>query len=217
MTLRNRLISLLAVPALIGAGLSALVGVPTAPAAAATSNPPGTGPLPGGSFLTFNLTDRLHALVNVGSGNLLVRGSDLVLSGIEGNVVLGADHNSLDIGSSIETGAFGHGWHSRAGIDVRLIANSDSTVTFTSPDGVVGVFKPITGTSPTQYTSPVPGRLAETRLTGAGRHERTGNPRPGPAYRAVGQQGVRRGRDVVGAAACWVPLVTGADAARATT
>lgn len=132
----------------MAAGFSAVTAAP----AAAASLPVGTGPVPGGSFLRFNLTDRLQAVVNVGSGNLLVRSTDLVLPGIEGNVVLGADYNSLNIGSSIETGAFGHGWRSRSGIDVRLIANSDGTVTFTGPDGVVGTFTPVTGTS--NYTSP---------------------------------------------------------------
>src|SRR6266536_2753895 len=126
---------------------------PLAMLASAPSVPVGTGPVRGGgAFLTFSLTDRLQALVNVGSGNLLVRSTDLVLPGIEGSVALGADYNSLLIGSSKETGAFGHGWRSRSGIDVRLIANSDGTVTFTGADGVVGTFTPITGTS--NYTSP---------------------------------------------------------------
>jgi YD repeat-containing protein len=148
MTLRRRLISLLSVCV---TAVGCLAAVAIRPAAAATSLPVGTGPVPGGSFLTFNLTDRLQALVNVGSGNLLVRSSDLVLPGIEGSVVLGADYNSLDIGSSVETGAFGHGWHSRSGIDVQLIANSNGSVTFTGPDGVVGTF-----TNPVNnvYTSP---------------------------------------------------------------
>src|SRR5215467_8235463 len=143
------LTSAIAAAALLAAGLAA---IEVAPAASAASLPVGTGPVPGGTFLTFNLTDRLQAQINVGSGNLLVRSADLVLPGIEGSVVLGADYNSLNIGSSIETGAFGHGWRSRSGIDVRLIANSDGTVTFTGPDGVVGTFTPITGTS--NYTSP---------------------------------------------------------------
>jgi YD repeat-containing protein len=141
----------IAAAALLVAGLAA---IEVAPAASASSLPVGTGPVHGGTFLTFSLTDRLQAQVNVGSGNLLVRSTDLVLPGIEGNVTLGADYNSRMIGSSTETGGFGHGWRSRSGIDVRLIANSDGTVTFTAADGVVGVFKPITGTSPTQYTSP---------------------------------------------------------------
>jgi RHS repeat-associated protein len=149
MTPRCRLISLFTACALTAAGLSAIA---MRPAIAATSLPVGTGPVPGGTFLTYNLTDRLQALVDVGSGNLLVRSSDLALPGIDGNVGLGAAYNSRDIGSSIETGAFGHGWHSRSGTDVRLIANSGGSVIFTGPDGVVGTFQPITGTS--NYTPP---------------------------------------------------------------
>src|SRR5215472_12490311 len=148
MTAWRRLISLLTVCALGAAALSAIA---LAPAVAATSLPVGTGPVHGGTFLTFNLTDRLQAQINVGSGNLLVRSTDLVLLGIEGNVPLGADYNSLLIGSSIETGAFGHGWRSRSGIDVKLIKNSDNTVTFAGPDGVTGTFTPTTGNN---YSSP---------------------------------------------------------------
>src|SRR5258708_4152907 len=145
----RRVTSAITPAALRGGGLAATAA---APAASAASLPVGTGAVHGGTFLTFNLTDRLQAQINVGSGNLLVRSTDLVLPGMEGDVTLGADYNSRMIGSSTETGALGHGWRSRSGIDVRLIANSDSTVTFTGPDGVVGVFKPITGTS--NYTSP---------------------------------------------------------------
>jgi len=145
----NRLISLFTTCALVATGVAA---VAVAPSAAATSLPTGVGPVPGGTLLTYNLTDRLQALINVGSGNLLIRSSDLALPGIQGNIALGADYNSRDIGSSIETGALGHGWHTRSGIDVKLIANSDGSVTFTGPDGVVGTFQPITGTS--NYTSP---------------------------------------------------------------
>ena len=150
----RRLTSAIAAAALLVAGLAA-IGV--APAASASSLPVGTGPVDGGTFLRFNLTDRLQALVNVGSGNLLVRSTDLVLPGIEGNVVLGADYNSRMIGSSTETGAFGHGWRSRSGIDVRLIANSgDTAVTSAAPDGVVGTFTCSSGctSAGTVYTSP---------------------------------------------------------------
>jgi RHS repeat-associated protein len=161
----RRLTSVIAAAALLVAGLAAIA---VAPAASASSLPAGTGPVHGGTFLTFNLTDRLQAQVNVGSGNLLVRSTDLVLPGIEGNVTLGADYNSRMIGSSTEIGALGHGWRSRFGIDVRLIANSDSTVTFTGPDGVVGVFKPITGTSPTQYTSPGVFKASLVKTTSGG-------------------------------------------------
>jgi len=130
---------------------------PLAMLSSAPSVPMGTGPVAGGTFLTFKLTDRLQAQVNVGSGNLLVRSSDLVLPGIEGNVALGAAYNSLLIGSTIETGALGHGWRSRSGIDVKLIANSgDTSVTFAAPDGVVGTFTCSSGctSAGAVYTSP---------------------------------------------------------------
>src|SRR5215469_10500484 len=150
----RRLTSTIAAAALLVAGLAA---IEVAPAASASSLPVGTGPVHGGTFLTFSLTDRLQAQVNVGSGNLLVRSTDLVLPGIEGNVTVGAAYNSLLIGSSIETGAFGHGWRTRSGIDVKLIANSDDTaVTFAAPDGMTGTFTCSSGcTSPgATYASP---------------------------------------------------------------
>ena len=148
------LTSTIAAAALLVSGLTA---IEVAPAASASSLPVGTGPVPGGAFLTFSLTDRLQAQVNVGSGNLLVRSTDLVLPGMEGDVTLGADYNSRMIGSSIETGALGHGWRSRSGIDVRLIANSgDTAVTFAAPDGVVGTFTCSSGctSAGAVYTSP---------------------------------------------------------------
>ena len=83
MTARRRLISLCTAFALTAAGVSAIA---MAPAIGATGLPVGTGPVPGGTFLTFGLTDRLQAQVNVGSGNLLVRSTDLVLPGMEGEI-----------------------------------------------------------------------------------------------------------------------------------
>jgi RHS repeat-associated protein len=144
-------------PTVAAVFVSGLLAVSAQPAAASSSLPVGTGPVPGETFLTFSLTDRLQAQVNVGSGNLLLRSADLVLPGIEGNVTVGAAYNSLLIGSSIETGAFGHGWRTRSGIDVKLIANSDDTaVTFAAPDGMVGTFTCSTNCSTpgTVYTSP---------------------------------------------------------------
>src|SRR5260370_11031473 len=52
---------------------------------------------------------------------------------------------------------FGHGWRSRSGIDVQLIANSgDTAVTFAAPDGVVGTFTCSSGctSAGAVYTSP---------------------------------------------------------------
>lgn len=149
MKARRRIIAFFTVCAL---GVAGLAGIAALPAEAATAPPVGTGPVPGGTFLTFSLTDRLQAEINVGSGNLLVRSSDLVLPAIEGNVSVGAAYNSLLIGTTIETGSLGHGWRSRAGVDVKLIANSNGSVTFAGPDGVTGTFTPVSGTS--NYTSP---------------------------------------------------------------
>src|SRR6266516_1269472 len=123
---------------------------PVAMLAGAPSVPKGTGPVHNGAFLTFQLADRLEARVNVGSGNLLVRSTDLNLPGIAGNVTLGAAYNSLLVGSGLENGAFGHGWRIRAGVDVRLFPADDGTVTYAAAEGVVGVFNP----SGTGYASP---------------------------------------------------------------
>src|SRR5260370_4142052 len=119
----RRVTSALTAAALLVPGLAAIA---VGPAASAASLPVGTGPVHGGTFLTFNLTDRLQAQINVGSGNLLVRSTDLVLPGMEGDVTLGADYNSRMIGSSTETGALGHGWRSPSGNDVRVTPHSHS-------------------------------------------------------------------------------------------
>ncbi|MFE9191538.1 RHS repeat-associated core domain-containing protein [Micromonospora sp. NPDC007208] len=106
------------------------------------SVPIGTGPVRNGLFSTFQLTDRLTAQVNTGSGNLLIRSTDLVLPGIADNVVLGAAYNSLLTGSEVPAGSFGHSWRTRAGVDVRLIRADDGSVTYVAADGVIGRFTP---------------------------------------------------------------------------
>ncbi|MGW0215055.1 RHS repeat-associated core domain-containing protein [Micromonospora chokoriensis] len=119
-------------------------------AGAAPSVPKGTGPVRNGTQLSFSLTDRLQAKVNVGSGNLLLTSSELTLPGITENVTLGASFNSLLLGSDIATGAHGPGWRTRSGVDVRLIEADDSSVTYVAADGVVGKFT----ASGTAYTTP---------------------------------------------------------------
>jgi RHS repeat-associated protein len=123
---------------------------PVAVLAGAPSVPKGTGPVRNGTFLTFQLADRLDAQVNVGSGNLLVRSTDLILPGVATDLTLGAAYNSLLVGSGLENGALGHGWRTRAGVDVRLFPADDGSVTYAAADGVVGVFTP----SGTGYASP---------------------------------------------------------------
>jgi RHS repeat-associated protein len=114
------------------------------------SVPVGTGPVRSGSFTTFTLTDRITAEVNIGSGNLLVRTTDLILPGIAENLVLGSAYNSLFTGSGLPTGSLGYGWRTRSGVDVKLIKADDNSVTYVASDGVVGRFTP----SGSGYTGP---------------------------------------------------------------
>ncbi len=106
------------------------------------SVPIGTGPVRNGTFSTFQLTDRLTAQVNTGSGNLLIRSTDLALPGIADNLVLGSAYNSLLTGSEVPTGSLGYSWRTRAGVDVRLIKADDNSVTYVASDGVIGRFTP---------------------------------------------------------------------------
>jgi RHS repeat-associated protein len=114
------------------------------------SVPKGTGPVRNGTFTTFELTDRVTLDVNAGSGNLLIRSTDITLPGIARNLVVGAAYNSLLIGSDIQQGSLGHGWRTRSGVDVKLIKADDNSVTYVASDGVVGRFTP----SGSGYTSP---------------------------------------------------------------
>ncbi|MEW2426430.1 RHS repeat-associated core domain-containing protein [Micromonospora sp. NPDC047644] len=115
---------------------------PVSQLAGPISVPIGTGPVRNGTFSTFQLTDRLTAQVNTGSGNLLIRSTDLALPGIADSLVLGAAYNSLLTGSEVPTGSLGYSWRTRAGVDVRLIKADDNSVTYVAADGVIGRFTP---------------------------------------------------------------------------
>jgi RHS repeat-associated protein len=117
---------------------------------AAPNLPKGLGPARNATFLTFSLADRLELKINVASGNLLVRSTDITLPGVRSQLILGSAYNSLLLGTAVQTGSLGHGWRTRFGADVRLYPADDATVTFVAPDGTVGVFQP----SGTGYTSP---------------------------------------------------------------
>lgn len=109
-------------------------------AGAAPSVPKGTGPVRNATELSFSLSDRLEAKINVASGNLMLRSNELTLPGVAGNVIVGATFNSLLLGSDLETGGHGPGWRTRAGHDVRLYPADDGSVTYAAADGVVGKF-----------------------------------------------------------------------------
>ena len=118
--------------------------------AAAPTVAKGTGPVRNATTIDFTLGDRVKVSINVGSGNLLVRRSDLSLPGVTGNVTLGAAYNSLLIGSDLPGGAAGTAWRTRTGVDVRLIKADDASVTYVAEDGVVGRFV----ASGSGYTTP---------------------------------------------------------------
>ncbi|MFC4912943.1 RHS repeat domain-containing protein [Actinomadura gamaensis] len=120
------------------------------PTVAAASVPVGIGPARSATFLTFSLADYLQLKVNVGSGNAMVRSTDMSLPGIGGNVTVGASYNSLLHAADVSTGVISPGWRTRLGEDVRLYKNSDNSVTYTGPDGISGVFT----TSGSGYTTP---------------------------------------------------------------
>ncbi|MFC6878983.1 MULTISPECIES: RHS repeat-associated core domain-containing protein [Actinomadura] len=115
-------------------------GRPAAKPAVAASVPVGIGPVRNGTFLSFNLADYLQLKVNVGSGNAMVRTTDMSLPGIGGNVTVGAAYNSLLHAADVATGVISPGWRTRLGQDVRLYKNSGNSVTMTGPDGTSGVF-----------------------------------------------------------------------------
>jgi RHS repeat-associated protein len=117
--------------------------------------PLGTGPAPSATFLSFPISDKASLRVNVGSGDALFTTSDLALPEAAGPLTLGADYNSLLVGSSVGTGSAGIGWRQREGGDVRLYPNlgTAGSVTFVGEDGTAGTFsEPQSGS--TTYGSP---------------------------------------------------------------
>jgi RHS repeat-associated protein len=155
--------------AVVAAGLSGVSGVVTAPAAAAaTLAPLPVGPRPNATRLDFAVGPRVTASVDVGTGNLLVTTTDLTLPGVQSDLRLGLDFNSLNLGatSPLPAGAAGKGFAMRVGQDTRLVVNADGTILYLAPDGQQGLYRPVTGTS--NYTSPVgfKSSLVKTGTTG---------------------------------------------------
>ncbi|WP_229074947.1 RHS repeat-associated core domain-containing protein [Actinoplanes sp. DH11] len=157
-------------PASPGSGKKIALSTSSAKAsllAGPVSVPKGTGPARNATFTSFALSDRVSLDVNVGSGNLLVRTTDMTLPGLEDDLVLGAAYNSLFVGSDIQSGSLGHGWRTRSGIDVKLIKADDNSVTYVASDGVVGRFvKTSTGyTSPSEFKATLVADGAGWKLT----------------------------------------------------
>jgi len=146
---------------LVGAGAAAtvvaagLAGVAATPASAAVLTPLPVGPRPNATRVDFRAAERVSASVDVGTGNVLVTTTDLTLPGVDHDVQLGLDFNSLLLGagSPLPAGAGGKGFATRLGQDTKLVANSDGTVLYLAPGGLEGLYTPISGTS--GYTTPV--------------------------------------------------------------
>ena len=101
-----RLVAAGVVGALVAAGLGAVVA---APAQAAGVAPLPVGPRPNATRVEFRAAERVSASVDVGTGNLLVTTTDLTLPGVDQDVQLGLDFNSLLLGagSALPAGAAG--------------------------------------------------------------------------------------------------------------
>jgi RHS repeat-associated protein len=124
----------------------ARAGVLTSP----PSIPAGTGPAPSATFLSFSISDRVSLRVNVGSGDALLKTSDISIPQLGSALTLGVAYNSLLAGSSVaQDGSDGYGWFQREGTDVQLIPATGS-VTLLGEDGLEGQFT----TSGSGYTSP---------------------------------------------------------------
>lgn len=113
-----------------------LLSITTAPAARAVADPSLLGER---SFYTFwdqELTDRLSLKVNVATGNLLLRSTDVALRGTGLNLAVTRYYNNMADGA----GAFGKRWVMGTGRDVMLTLNADGSISYRAPSGFVVAF-----------------------------------------------------------------------------
>ena len=92
---------------------------------------------------SFALNDRLTATVNVGTGNLELAATDVVLPAVGGSVPLGRVYNSLDVAvgaSEWFSNSFGYDWRSNQAPDVHLVAQADQSVAYVTASGNVASF-----------------------------------------------------------------------------
>ncbi len=127
------------------------------PAGAATTNPlPNAGLRKNATRVPFSLSDATNLSVDVGTANTLLTQRLFTLPGIKGDLPIGLAWNSSAVGSTVPSavdGKTGSGW-AITGFDQRLTHNADGSVTYVGPNGLTGVFAPVTG-STTAYVSPV--------------------------------------------------------------
>ncbi len=134
-----------------GVGLVTLLATPAPAMAASIGALAGAGPRPQATRLKFDAGDRVKAQVDVGSGNLYVTVRGIALQGVSAQVEIGAFYNSAAAASS-PTPRLGKGWGLDYTGDVRVAQQSDNSVTYYGPGGLVGNFPLVSG-STTTYTS----------------------------------------------------------------
>jgi len=127
------------------------------------SIPVGSGPVPNGTFQSFNISDKVSLRVNVGSGNVLLTTTDITIPEIGSSLVLGTSYNSLLTGSGVAVGSNGYGWRQREGVDVQLYPASDGSVTYLGEDGTAGEFTP----SGSGYKSPAQFHVTLAKSSGS--------------------------------------------------
>ena len=134
-----------------GLGLVTLLATPAPAMAAAIGALAGAGPRPQATRLKFAAGDRVKAQVDVGSGKLYVTVRGIALQGVSAQDEIGAFYNSAAAASS-PTPRLGKGWGLDYTGDVRVAQQSDNSVTYYGPGGLVGNFPLVSG-STTTYTS----------------------------------------------------------------
>ncbi|MHA7175168.1 RHS repeat domain-containing protein [Arthrobacter sp. Sr24] len=161
---RTSLVGTLTAGVVLGMGLGAAT-----PSFAAL--PPGDvstvgllGSRPGATRLPIPISENVSASLDVGTGNLQLGITALALPGINGDVGLGMNFNSLSADTS--PGLVAPRWTLTAG-SAGSLSTAPTGILFTSGDGYSALFTPVSG-STTAYTSPagVKADLVKTGATG---------------------------------------------------
>ncbi len=165
-TRRSRVFSsVVAVGAVVAAGVVAVTVVPSA-ASAAVNPSPVAGARKSSTRLPFSVSGTAGLSVDVATRNVLFTDQLITLPGVRSSVPIQLWFNSSVQGTSIPsavTGSIGSGW-GITGFDQRLVLNSDSSVSYCGVGGLTGVFTP-SGTgyvAPSQYQAD----LVKTGTTG---------------------------------------------------
>jgi RHS repeat-associated protein len=138
-----------------------------------TVNPmTGAGDRPFFNYQDFTLGDTVKARVNTGSGNFSLEMTHLTVPGISSDLKLGTVYNSLSqaAGSNATGGVAGNGWRVSTAPDLRLVNNSDQSVTLYDASGYVELFGANTGTG--KLTGP-PGADADLVRNSDGSYQLT--------------------------------------------